>query len=334
MPRRRCSPPTRRSRRSPAPTTCSSTCTPRRRARRSRSAGTSTARVTAVVGHPHPRADSRRARAAGRDGVRHRRRHDGRARRRDRRPARAVDRGDAHAHAAALRRGRRGSVDQRGADPVPARTARESIESVLAAASPAMMHAVCVTRALAGGRSQRGQRASGSGRRATRERRAVAGQRPCFTPNQSRARRSSLLRAVLRRWTSLPRRDRFHVKHGRDPARSAIAPIVIQHASASRPSRERADQLDAEVVQHHRARRRASVHCSRASRCRGRCRTRAASRASRSRAATRASRLRCGASAPSRGTPSRGAPRRAPRRPCGSAAPTRRARARPGSATR
>ena len=44
-----------------APTTCSSTCTRRPRARRSRSAGTSTGEVTAVVGtHTHvPTADAR-----------------------------------------------------------------------------------------------------------------------------------------------------------------------------------------------------------------------------------------------------------------------------------
>ncbi len=101
-----------------APTSCSSTCTPRRRARRSRSAGTSTARVAAVVGtHTHvPTADARVL--PRRDRLHHRRRHDRRARRRDRRAARAVDRGHAHAHAAALRPGRGRPVDQRGAHPL------------------------------------------------------------------------------------------------------------------------------------------------------------------------------------------------------------------------
>ena len=73
--------------------------------------------------HAHPRPDRRRARAAGRDRLHHRRRHDRRARRRDRRPARAVDRGHAHAHAAALRPGRGGPVDQRRADPLRTGTA-------------------------------------------------------------------------------------------------------------------------------------------------------------------------------------------------------------------
>ena len=54
-------------------------------------------RVTAVVGHPHPRADRRRARAARRNRLHHRRRHDRPARRGDRRQARAGARVDAHA---------------------------------------------------------------------------------------------------------------------------------------------------------------------------------------------------------------------------------------------
>ena len=80
-------------------------------------------RVTAVVGtHTHvPTADARVL--PGRDRLHHRRRHDRRPRRRDRRQARAVDRGHAHAHADALRRGRGGPVDQRGADPLLAAAA-------------------------------------------------------------------------------------------------------------------------------------------------------------------------------------------------------------------
>ena len=52
------------------PTPCSSTCTPRSRARRSRSAGTSTGGCR-LRRDPHPRPDRRRARAARRDRLHH-----------------------------------------------------------------------------------------------------------------------------------------------------------------------------------------------------------------------------------------------------------------------
>ena len=75
-------------------------------------------RVTAVVG-THTHVPTRRARAPRRHRLHHRRRDDRRARRRDRRAPRAVDRGHAHAHAAALRRVGRGPVAQRRGHPLP-----------------------------------------------------------------------------------------------------------------------------------------------------------------------------------------------------------------------
>ena len=89
----------------------------------------------------------------------------------------------------------------------------------------------------------------------------------------------------------------------------------------------------AEVVAGSSGRRRAASIARARRRARARSRTTTASRASRSRAASRASRRRCGATGPSRGTPSRGGPTPGPRPPCGSAAPTRRGRARPDSAS-
>ncbi len=73
-------------------------------------------RVTAVVGtHTHV-PDGRRARAARRDRLHHRRRHDRPARRRDRRQTRAGDRVAAHADARALRDLERGPVADGRAD--------------------------------------------------------------------------------------------------------------------------------------------------------------------------------------------------------------------------
>ena len=60
-------------------------------------------RVTGLRRHPHPRADGRRARAARRDRLHHRRRHDRPARRRDRRQEGAGDRALPDADAGALR---------------------------------------------------------------------------------------------------------------------------------------------------------------------------------------------------------------------------------------
>ncbi|CAA9493613.1 MAG: Uncharacterized protein YmdB, partial [uncultured Solirubrobacteraceae bacterium] len=68
-------------------------------------------------GDPHARSDGRCAGAPRRHRLRHRRGDDRRARRRDRRQAGAVDRGDAHPHADALRALGGGSLAQRGADP-------------------------------------------------------------------------------------------------------------------------------------------------------------------------------------------------------------------------
>ena len=66
---------------------CSSISTPKRRRRRSRWAGTSTAARRSMVGHAHARADGRRARPAAGHRLHHRRRHDGAARLGDRRRA-------------------------------------------------------------------------------------------------------------------------------------------------------------------------------------------------------------------------------------------------------
>ena len=77
------------------PITCSSTCTPR--PPREGGAGLASGRARdRGGGHPHPRADRRWARASGRDGLHHRRRHDRTPRRGDRRQARAGDRVTAH----------------------------------------------------------------------------------------------------------------------------------------------------------------------------------------------------------------------------------------------
>ena len=74
-------------------------------------------------GHPHARAHRRRARAARRDRLHHRRRHDRPARRRDRRQARAGDRVAADADARSLRNLRGGPVADGSAHPLLAATA-------------------------------------------------------------------------------------------------------------------------------------------------------------------------------------------------------------------
>jgi hypothetical protein len=105
-------------------------------------------RVTAVVGHAHARADRRPARAPGRDGLHHRRRHDRPARRRARGQEGAVDPIAAHAHERALRdqRGRpvadgrpdqvRGAAAARRGDRSSARTVAASAASSSAFLTP------------------------------------------------------------------------------------------------------------------------------------------------------------------------------------------------------
>ena len=94
---------TRRCTRSRArPTTCSSTCMPRPRARRSAWAGTSTA-GSPPWWDPHAHPHRRRPRPAGRHRLHHRRRHDRTTRWGHRRQARAGDRVDGHQDAGPVR---------------------------------------------------------------------------------------------------------------------------------------------------------------------------------------------------------------------------------------
>ena len=125
-------------------------------------------RVTACVGHPHPRADGRRPRAAGRHGLRDRRRDDRPARRRDRREARAGAGALPLADERALRDLRRRPVAERGASRARTATGRATaIEQLLAAGA----RAVAPGRPAPGPRAARGSAAAtsptASGSRAT-----------------------------------------------------------------------------------------------------------------------------------------------------------------------